>query len=195
MTDFVYLMNHSEAQKKMVETFEKSQDKKRLVLKNIPEDDNSLNVQNGRINNKAIENEKIGEGVETSKQNGVDINLSSIWFELLQDDKDLNSKVTTSPPMLTMDSSSVMNHSDVHASEVQDEVFNTQDKEFFSVLEDLMDLNDPLYLQNKNISAKVTSEGRISGYFCLDTVFNLSHRVLTETEIKVLEKGLDYAPI
>ena len=88
-----------------------------------------------------------------------------------------------------------MNHSDVHASEVQDEVFNTQDKEFFSVLEDLMDLNDSLYLQNKNISAKVSSEGRISGYFCSDTVFNLSHRVLTETEIKVLEKGLDYAPI
>ena len=26
-------------------------------------------------------------------------------------------------------------------------------------------------------------------------MFNLSHRVLTETEIKVLEKGLDYAPI
>ena len=75
MTDFVYLMNHSEAQKKMVETFGKSQDKKLLVLKNIPEDDNSLNLQNGRINNKAIENEKIGEGVETSKQNGVDINL------------------------------------------------------------------------------------------------------------------------
>ena len=88
-----------------------------------------------------------------------------------------------------------MNHSDVHASEVQDEVFNTQDKKFFSVLEDLVDLNDPLYLQNKNISAKVSSEGRISGYFCSDTVFNLSHRLLTETEIKVLEKGLDYAPI
>ena len=58
-----------------------------------------------------------------------------------------------------------------------------------------MDLNDPLYLQNKNISAKVSSEGRISGYFCSDTVFNLSHRVLTETEIKVLEKGLDYVLI
>ena len=57
-----------------------------------------------------------------------------------------------------------------------------------------MDLDDPLHLQNKNINAKVTSEGRISGWFCSDTV-NLSHRVLTETEIKVLEKGLDYAPI
>ena len=50
-------------------------------------------------------------------------------------------------------------------------------------------------LQNQNINAKVTSEGRICGYFCSDTVFNLSHRVITETEIKVLEKGLGYEPI
>ena len=40
----------------------------------------------------------------------------------------------------------------------------------------------------------MASEGRISGYFYSDTVFNSSHRVLTETEIKVLEKGLDYVP-
>ena len=63
-----------------------------MVLENFPEDDDSLNLHNGRISNKAIENEEIGE-VETSKQNGVDINLSSIWMELLQDDKDLNSKI------------------------------------------------------------------------------------------------------
>ena len=31
-------------------------------------------------------------------------------------------------------------------------------------------------------------------YFCSETVFNLS-KVLTETEIKVLEKGLDYVPV
>ena len=77
MTDSVYLMNHSEVQKKVVETFN-SQDKKRLVLENVSEDDDSLNLQNVRISNKAIENEEIREGVETSKQNGVDINSSSI---------------------------------------------------------------------------------------------------------------------
>ena len=58
-----------------------------------------------------------------------------------------------------------------------------------------MDLDDPLHSQNKNINNKVTSEGRVSGYFCSGTVFNLSQRVLTKTEIKVLEKGFDYAPI
>ena len=60
------------------------------------------------------------EGVKTSKQNGADISLSSIWSELLQDDKDLDLKVIISPPMLTMDSSSAMNHSDIHTSEVKD---------------------------------------------------------------------------
>lgn len=96
--------------------------------------------------------------------------------------------------MLTMDSSSVMNHPHLDASEVKDEIFNTKDKEFLSVLENLMDKDDPLHSQNKNINVEVTSEGLISGYFCLDTVFNLSHRVLTETEIKVLKKGLEYSP-
>ena len=31
--------------------------------------------------------------------------------------------------------------------------------------------------------------------FCSETVFNLSRKVLTETEIKILEKGLDFASI
>ena len=35
----------------------------------------------------------------------------------------------------------------------------------------------------------------MKGYFCSDTVFNLSNKVLTEDEIKIIEKGLDFAPI
>ena len=38
-------------------------------------------------------------------------------------------------------------------------------------------------------------DSRMKRYFCSDTVFNLSNKVLTEDEIKVLEKGLDFAPI
>ena len=73
MTNSVNLMNHSEVQKKMVETFN-SQDKKLLVLENVSEDDDSLNLQNVRNSDKAIEEERIREGVVTSKQNGIDIN-------------------------------------------------------------------------------------------------------------------------
>ena len=35
----------------------------------------------------------------------------------------------------------------------------------------------------------------LSGYFCLETIFNLSHQMLTDAVIKVLEKALDFAPI
>ena len=38
-------------------------------------------------------------------------------------------------------------------------------------------------------------ECRLSGSFVSDTVLNLSRKVLTDTEMKVLEKGLDFAPI
>ena len=43
--------------------------------------------------------------------------------------------------------------------------------------------------------ANVTSLGRLRGHFCSDAIFNLSHRVLSDAEIKVLKKGLDFAPI
>ena len=79
MTNSVDLTNHSEAQKKMVETFN-SQDKEVLALEDVCEDDDSLILQNVRISNKVIEKEQIRERV--SKQNGVDINLSSIWSRL-----------------------------------------------------------------------------------------------------------------
>ena len=62
MKNSVDLMNHSEAQKKMVETFN-SQDKELLVLEDVSEDDDSLILQNLRISNKAIEKEEITEGV------------------------------------------------------------------------------------------------------------------------------------
>ena len=31
-------------------------------------------------------------------------------------------------------------------------------------------------------------------FFCSNTVFNFSHKILTEIELKVLEKGRDFAP-
>ena len=86
-----------------------------------------------------MQKEGIREGVATSKQN---VNLSSIWFELLQGNRVVNSKLTTSPLTLTM-SSSVMNHSDFKTSDNRDEIFNTQDRDFLSVLEELAGIDDP----------------------------------------------------
>ena len=45
------------------------------------------------------------------------------------------------------------------------------------------------------ISSIKADENRLTGYFCSYTIFNLSNRVLSDNEIKVLEKGLHFAPI
>ena len=49
----------------------------------------------------------------------------------------------------------------------------------------------------KNLDAKgsILEDGCLKGFLCSKTVFNLSKKILTEAEIKVLEKDLDFAPI
>ena len=88
----------------------------------------------------------------------------------------------TSPPVMCTNSAHVTNHS-CSCVEEKDTLFSTQDKEILSILEQLKE------------TAKVSAINKtgLSGYFCSDTVFNLSRRLLTEIEIKILVKGLDYA--
>ena len=64
----------------------------------------------------------------------------------------------------------------------------SQDRELVSILDEL---------QNGSVTgpSNNTDSTRLTGYFCSEMVFNLSSRVLSDAEIKVLEKGLDYAPI
>ena len=51
-------------------------------------------------------------------------------------------------------------------------------------------------LSENQESEQVSQSGdSIAEYFCSKTVFNLSKKALTKTEIKVLDKGLDFAPI
>ena len=50
-------------------------------------------------------------------------------------------------------------------------------------------------MENKNDMSNINSQSRLTGYFCSNTVFNLSRKVLSDTEIKILQKSLNYAPI
>ena len=63
--------------------------------------------------------------------------------------------------------------------------------ELLEILEELHNSNEII---SSDSSCDVIPDKRLKGYFCSDTVFNLSGRVLSESEIKVLEKGLDFAP-
>ena len=59
-----------------------------------------------------------------------------------------------------------------------------------------VDVNRSMEISSEELDRQNTTYGNIlTGYFCSDTVFNLSKKVLSDAEIKVLEKRLDYAPI
>ena len=60
-----------------------------------------------------------------------------------------------------------------------------QDEELLSILEDLQHIEMPENIKVSN---------RIQGYFSSDIVFDLS-KVLSESEMKVIAKRLDFAPI
>ena len=53
-------------------------------------------------------------------------------------------------------------------------------------------MNDSL---NSRKWVLVTSEEKLSEYFCSETMLNLSRKILSDTEIKVLRKDLDLAPV
>ena len=49
--------------------------------------------------------------------------------------------------------------------------------------------------KTKEHDVNVTSLDHLRGHFCSETIFNLSHRILSDAEIKVLEKRLNFALI
>ena len=115
-----------------------------------------------------------------------DIDITKIYKELLVFDKSISSDMNGSPPNLCTNSTEVSNSSDLVTSEKDFIELSSQDEELVSILEDL---------QHNEIPENINVSSRIQGYFCSNTVFNLSKKVLAETEIKVLEKVLDFVSI
>ena len=64
---------------------------------------------------------------------------------------------------------------------------DTQDYEILKILEDLQG--------SANQRVEFTEQSRLTGNFVSDTVFNLSNKVLSDREIRVPGKGLDFEPI
>ena len=67
---------------------------------------------------------------------------------------------------------------------------SSQDEDLVNILEELQNRTE---ISGNNITEN-TSSNRLKEHFCSDTIFNLSHRVLSDAEIKILEKVLDFAP-
>ena len=131
---------------------------------------------------------EVARNDKTTPSPKVSVNFSDIVSDLLESNKSNSSMIETSPPRLCTNSAESPNSSNVLMEGCDSMTFSTQDRELVSILEDLQNID----FTGHNNS---TETSRLKGYFCSETVFNLSKKVLTEAEIKVLEKGLDYAPI
>ena len=92
--------------------------------------------------------------------------MSEISDQLLEDESKNTSKVKNPSPKVCTNSASCSNGSDSIVVGGNPTILSSQDEEILSILEKL---------QRKSPSkASNNSNDRISGYFCSDTVFNLS---------------------
>ena len=117
--------------------------------------------------------------------------MTEIKNVLLQDEKLNSSRIQTSPPVRVTNSSSSINTSNISENTFDLDFLSLQDEDLVNILEELQNRTE---VSGNNITEN-TSSNRLKGHFCSDTIFNLSHRVLSDAEIKILEKGLDFAPI
>ena len=129
------------------------------------------------------------------------IHLSVIYSQLIEQERSNSSNIENTPSTLCTTPANVLNHSSssVETNSGSREIFFKQDKEFLSMLLDLttsVDINKSMEISSdEQDQQNTTYENRLTRYFCSDTVFNLSKKLLSDAEIKVLERGLDYAPI
>ena len=70
---------------------------------------------------------------------------------------------------------------------MQEMRLNAQDENILNILEELQG--------SANQRVECTEKCRLTGNSVSDTLFSLSNKVLSDTEIRLLEKGLDFAPI
>ena len=136
------------------------------------------------LDNNSEANAEVTKTGRTEKE----FNFSELYLNLLETERTNSSKMETTPPTLSTNSSECQNSSCSLVESNETEIFSIQDRELASILEDLEKIDN-------NRVANATEKNRLSGYFCSDTIFNLTRNVLTDSEIKVLEKGLEYAPI
>ena len=117
------------------------------------------------------------------------------FFDLEAIKKTKFSKVSNTPPNICVNVSLSHNSSNFasETAETEPVMLSKKDMEVLEILEEL----------ESNANANFTGcehkyntdDSRMKGYFCPDTVFNLSNKVLTDDEIKVVQKSLDFAPI
>ena len=111
-------------------------------------------------------NEKDGEN---------QFDLEKIKSLLVKDEKLNSSRRATSPPKIINNTSIVSNYSNSFSKSGDFETFDLRDRELLYILEELNNVENA-----KEHDVNLTSLGRLGGHFCSNTIFNLSHRVLSD---------------
>ena len=122
------------------------------------------------------------------------VNFSDIYQDMLRDEKSNSSRIVSSPKICANTSSSCNNSNQVKSINTL-AFLDSQDQDILKILEELQSTVEERTTLHNNIRSNCVYESRIEGHFYSDAVFNLSRIILRETEIKVLEKGLNFAPI
>ena len=105
-----------------------------------------------------------------------------------------NSLRIGSPPKVYVNTSFGCNNIYLHESINTSAVLDSQVQDIWKILDELQYTEEDRTNLRNNSTSNCIYEPRIEGYFCLNAILNLS-RIVTEMEIKVLQKGLDFAPI
>ena len=170
--------NRAERKKKRYYA-EVTRNREEVKVNDSGEEKTSSNQQ--RVN--ILENDKFGN-----------VNFSDIFQDFLEDQKSNSSRIV-SPSKICVNTSSSCNNSNQIKSINTLAFFDSQDQDILKILDKLTSTGEDGTTVHNNISSNCVYDSRIEGNFCSDAVFNLSRRILIETDIKVLEKGLYLAPI
>ena len=110
-------------------------------------------------------------------------------MDLMNDESSNSSSPEIAPSRLSTNSAEMQNSSNSLENSTSDSLgLTSQDRELISILDELQNISVTGPSNN-------TDSTRLTGYFCSETVINLSNRALSDAEIEVLEKGLDCVPI
>ena len=167
---------------------------KPLLKQNAPQ---CVNILNKTVVDPLLEKELLvaskDSNIRVIDKTSSQVGKSFVDFEAIKRDLlsgENSSKTSNNPPVVCTNTSVVQKTYDVNISS-NIRLSSTQDMELLEILEELQNSNEII---SSDSSCDVIPDNRLKGYFCSDTVFTLSGRVLSEYEIKFLEKGLDFAP-
>ena len=166
---------------------------KPLLNQNVPQ---CVDILNKTVVDPLLEKELLvaskDSNIRVNGKTSSQVGKSFVDFEAIKRDLlsgENSSKTSSNPPVICTNTSVVQESYDVNMSS-NVRLSSTQDMELLEILEELQNSNEII---SSDSSCDVIPDNRLKDYFCPDTVFNLSVKVLSESEIKVLEKGLDFA--